>query len=279
MSQSKSQSRDHEESAETNYEHFRDCLSSVLIERLTSKPPSPRLGRRAAKQASKKNSSSSELPQANNDTSLDTDDNNTAASAEELSDFIDYIARSIFTTLPTQLQNLTYRTLIESPLTPTYQPPYTSTSTSALLTTLDPSITDSLEAYSILTPSESTTIESLLSPVLTTYFTLCTTPPPAPSSTKATTTACELCGRDWINLTYHHLIPRMVHAKTVKRGWHRADELQNVAWLCGACHRFVHRFAGHEDLARRYYTVELLLEQREVAAFADWVGRLRWKGR
>ncbi|KAK3689823.1 hypothetical protein B0T22DRAFT_514551, partial [Podospora appendiculata] len=249
------------------YEHFRDCLSSVLIERLTSKPPSRKFRRRAAKQASKKNSQ--DLVDSTTTTSA-------VETAEELSEFIDYIARSIFTTLPTQLQHLTHRSIAEQPNT-AYQSPFTSTTTSTLLTTLDPSITDSLHAYSIL--SSMTTIHSLLSPVLTTYFALCTTPPPPPSSTKATTTACELCDRDWINLTYHHLIPRMVHAKAVKRGWHRADELQNVAWLCGACHRFVHRFAVHEDLARRYYTVELLLEQREVAAFAEWVGRLRWKGR
>lgn len=76
----------------------------------------------------------------------------------------------------------------------------------------------------------------------------------------------------------HHLIPRFVHAKVVKRGWHRPDQLQNVAWLCGACHRFVHQFANHEDLARHYYTVDLLLEQPEMVAWAEWVGRLRWKG-
>jgi hypothetical protein len=71
----------------------------------------------------------------------------------------------------------------------------------------------------------------------------------------------------------------MVHDKVVRRGWHRADELQNVAWLCGACHRFVHRFRGHEELAREYYTVERLLGAEEVRAFAGWVGGVRWKAR
>ena len=47
----------------------------------------------------------------------------------------------------------------------------------------------------------------------------------------------------------------------------------------GACHRFVHHFAKHEDLARYYYTVDMLLEQPKIQEFAKWVGRLRWKSR
>ena len=106
-----------------------------------------------------------------------------------------------------------------------------------------------------------------------------TNPPPPPSSTRGQITACELCARDWINLSYHHLIPRFVHDKAVKRGWHRKEDLQNVAWLCGACHRFVHSFAKHEVLAREYYTVELLMGAEEVRRFAGWVGGVRWKKR
>lgn len=71
----------------------------------------------------------------------------------------------------------------------------------------------------------------------------------------------------------------MVHAKAVKRGWHREEDLNNVAWLCRACHSFVHRFKGHEELAREYFTVERLLGAEEVRAFAGWVGRVRWKAR
>lgn len=71
----------------------------------------------------------------------------------------------------------------------------------------------------------------------------------------------------------------MVHAKAVKRGWHREEDLNNVAWLCRACHSFVHRFKGHEELAREYFTVESLLGAEEVSRFAGWVGRVRWKAR
>ncbi|EQK97911.1 YisB protein [Ophiocordyceps sinensis CO18] len=70
----------------------------------------------------------------------------------------------------------------------------------------------------------------------------------------------------------------LVHDKAAKRGWHREEDLQNVDWLCGACHRFVHHFRGHEDLARHYYAVELLLADDEVGRFAAWAGSLGWKG-
>ncbi|SPQ24699.1 f7094fab-6c9e-48ed-94bb-b51fef505c2a [Thermothielavioides terrestris] len=138
-----------------------------------------------------------------------------------------------------------------------------------------------------LTPSSHSTLLALalpstaefLAPVLTAYLTATTTPPPPPRSTRAQATACELCARAWVPLTYHHLVPRMVHEKAVRRGWHRAGDLQNVAWLCAACHRFVHRFRGHEELAREFYTVERLLAAEEVQRFVGWVGRVRWKKR
>jgi hypothetical protein len=71
----------------------------------------------------------------------------------------------------------------------------------------------------------------------------------------------------------------MVHEKVVKRGWHAREELNNVAWLCRACHSFVHGTWGHEELARELFTVERLLAREEVRRFGAWVGRVRWKAR
>lgn len=54
----------------------------------------------------------------------------------------------------------------------------------------------------------------------------------APAVGKQTRLAeCEICDRE-IPLTYHHLIPRSVHNKVLKRGWHPAERLNAVAWLC-----------------------------------------------
>jgi ribosomal silencing factor RsfS len=99
------------------------------------------------------------------------------------------------------------------------------------------------------------------------------------AQTRDTVSACEICSRDWIDLTFHHLIPRFVHVKAVKRGWHTEDQLQSGAWLCRACHSFVHHVATHEELARAYYTVEKLLEREDVRKFGAWVGKVRWKTR
>ncbi|KAK1831234.1 hypothetical protein QBC39DRAFT_408552 [Podospora conica] len=260
------------EAESSNYEVFRDSLSAALIQRLTQSTPT-KPSRRSKHQQTKPPDEPHPL----------------ADDADDLSDFIDYIASEIFTTLPAPLRTLDHYIWSTSPsLQTTYPLPLTAQDVSPLLTTLDPSIPDSLLTYGITTSTETTplpsglvlTLPDLLAPILTAYLTTLTTPPPPPSSTKAQAQAsgCEICGRDWIDLSYHHLIPRFVHAKAVKRGWHRRDELQSVAWLCGACHARVHAFAGHEELARRYYTVERLMAEPEMVAWAGWAGRLRWKG-
>ncbi|EAQ83306.1 hypothetical protein CHGG_09710 [Chaetomium globosum CBS 148.51] len=260
----------------TNYEQFRDILSSFLIERIATPftKPKPKPKRR-----SKKKPTNSPPP-----TSPDITD--TDPSADDLADFTSYIATATFLALPPDLQSLTYHTWIDNPHfeSTLYPLPLTAERTTTLLHTLDPSIPDSLATYGITappstTPSNLPSPAEFLAPVLGAYISATTVAPPPPASTKADAAGCEICGRDWINLSYHHLIPRMVHDKAVKRGWHRADQLQNVAWLCGACHRFVHRFAGHEVLAREYYTVERLLQAEEVRRFGEWVGRVRWKAR
>ena len=59
-----------------------------------------------------------------------------------------------------------------------------------------------------------------------------------------------------------------------------------MAWLCRACHSFVHGLAGNEALARRFYTVELILRggvqgdgeiQERVGRWVKWGGGVRWK--
>lgn len=95
-------------------------------------------------------------------------------------------------------------------------------------------------------------------------------PPPLDLSRKAD--ACEICLRDWIPLTYHHLIPCQVHAKALKRRWHEEWQLNSVAWLCRACHSLVHRIASNEELAREWWTIERLVEREDVQDFALWIG-------
>ncbi|KAI1385193.1 uncharacterized protein F4822DRAFT_412339 [Hypoxylon trugodes] len=262
------------EDQEKNYEIFLDCLSTALIEKISQPQAKPK--RRTKPKSKKPTSTPPQTKSANPDpeTEADTD----LTSADDLADFAGYIATTTFHSLPSDLKTLDYYLWTRSPsLQTTYTLPFTGTSIPPL-PTLDPAIADSLSTYSI-TREPTQGINEFLAPILTHYLSLITKPPPAPRATLKEATGCEICERNYIPLSYHHLIPRFVHSKAVKRGWHKEEDLQNVAWLCGACHRFVHRFAGHEELARRYYTVELLMEDEGVRRWAEWVGRLRWKGR
>jgi hypothetical protein len=65
----------------------------------------------------------------------------------------------------------------------------------------------------------------------------------------------------------------------VKRGWHEEWRLNSVAWLCRACHGFVHGVGSNEVLAREWWSVELLLGREDVRRWRGWVGRVRWKSR
>ena len=156
-----------------------------------------------------------------------------------------------------------------------YSVPLPPQTVASILNSLSPTIADSLTTYAFL-PAH-TTAPEFLAPVLQIYLENITTAPPPPFVTRVLATECEICGRSWIPLTYHHLIPRGAHAKALKRGWHTEDQLNNVAWICRACHSFVHRIATNEELARDWYTVDRLLEREDIQNFAKWVERVRWK--
>ncbi|APA14244.1 hypothetical protein SS1G_11961 [Sclerotinia sclerotiorum 1980 UF-70] len=260
---------------ESNFRIFLDCLSTPLIDRCTS-ASNPNASKRKTRGKAKVGRKGAIKP-ISKDIDVDEAGINDAA---ELADFIEYIAHEIFTHLPPELQTLSYTNYKTNATLQKIYPnlnPLDPETSNKITQALPPSIPDSLHTYSLLPPS--TTLSEFLHPVLSTYTTQLLATPPPPHELKVLISACELCDRDWIPLTYHHLIPKFVHAKVLKRGWHAEEELNNVAWLCRACHSFVHRVAGHEELAREYYTVELLGEREDVARFVEWVGRVRWKSR
>lgn len=73
--------------------------------------------------------------------------------------------------------------------------------------------------------------------------------------------ACELCGREGLKLTEHHLIPRAVHRKSrYQRMYDREDMLTRKLLVCRPCHNAIHRCVPDEkELARVYPTKEDLL--------------------
>jgi hypothetical protein len=149
-----------------------------------------------------------------------------------------YLASEIFTSLPEELRTLTYSTWINTPsLALTYSLPLLPSS--PLFNTLPLSIHETLQTYSLL--SESQTVPEFLTPVLNNYLTTLTSAPPPPSQTKDAAEGCEICERDWIPLTYHHLIPKSAHARVLKRGWHPEDQLNNVACEFFVLTTLIHR--------------------------------------
>jgi len=81
---------------------------------------------------------------------------------------------------------------------------------------------------------------------------------------------CELCNREK-ELTSHHLIPKQVHAKSYTMGLYTKEEMRsNRAMLCRLCHREIHKFFTHKELATIYYTVELLKNNETVKKFLVW---------
>ncbi|RDW93267.1 HNH endonuclease [Aspergillus mulundensis] len=255
---------------ESNYAVFRECVSSVIIARSKQHKPS-KTKRKASriKAAKRKGNAESTDESSAPSTPAPAEEEN----PEELADFIDFIATEIFTALPEPLQSLSYSAIQHSPtLSTTYSIPLAHSTLESLSNPLPSTITDTLSTY---TPDLEAL--SLLNKILTDYIPAVTRPPPVWASTRAE--ACEICERDWIPLSYHHLIPRGVHDKVIKKGWHDEWMLNNVAWLCRACHSFVHRMATNEELAREWFTVERILEREDVRDWARWVGRVRWKAR
>ncbi|KAI4920351.1 uncharacterized protein J4E92_008570 [Alternaria infectoria] len=269
---------------QSNFETFRDCLSEPVLKALAApiEKPKPKKKRHAKKGS--KDGKDEVVKQEAIPTMVEAQETD----AEDLGEFIEYLSTLIFPFLPAELRTLTHSIFKDSPtLQDLYTTPLSSSTSTTLLHTIPPTAIDSLESYGLLPPTSDTIDQhNLLTPLLTTYISAVTAPPPIWSSTRAT--ACELCSRDWVPLTYHHLIPKAAHARVRKRGWHTEDKLNSVAWLCRACHSFVHRLAGNEELAKNFYTVELIqeggveedVEKREsVEGWVKWVGGVRWRSR
>lgn len=83
---------------------------------------------------------------------------------------------------------------------------------------------------------------------------------------------CELCQRDGLALTKHHLIPRKRHRRrSAKLRFDREEMRTRIAMLCRPCHSTVHATFTEQQLEQHYNTVQALAEHPELAKFIDWV--------
>jgi hypothetical protein len=187
-----------------------------------------------------------------------------------------YLAEEIFNNLPAEIQDLSHSPSSvdgndNSTLVERLNLPSTWLEFEELSHAMSGSVSDTLSTYDL--PDAAV----VLSSTLPDYYSTATASPVEPRWKATRTEACQLCEREWIPLTYHHLIPRSTHAKVLKKGWHDELDLNRVAWLCAACHKFVHRVEPNEELARYWNTVERLRERDDVQKFVAWVRKIRWK--
>jgi len=177
---------------------------------------------------------------------------------DDIDDFTLYLSSEIWPALPQIIRNATYETRnnILSLDVPSI---------------VSPTFIDTLASFGV--PDAVDTASQLLSKVVEDYLSEACAPPPVWSRTR--TTECEICERE-VPLTYHHLIPREVHAKVLKKKWHPESMLNSVAWLCRPCHSAVHHVASNEELARSLYTVELLLEREEIQRWRRYAAKQRF---
>ncbi|TDL23483.1 hypothetical protein BD410DRAFT_162826 [Rickenella mellea] len=178
---------------------------------------------------------------------------------DDLDDFTSYLCSVVWPSLPEYLRNL----------------PHGETNPVEVdtidLDAVPVAFIDTLISYGMADDRDSAIYS--LRKVLEVYVDEACAPLPPWSSTR--TNECEICERA-IPLTYHHLIPRSVHDKVLKRKWHPESMINSVAWLCRQCHSAVHGVASNEKLAREYYTVELLLGREDIQKWKKYAAKQRY---
>lgn len=85
---------------------------------------------------------------------------------------------------------------------------------------------------------------------------------------------CEMCERENMELTFHHLIPKCQHSKkSIKRKFSSEEMKTRGIDVCRDCHPTIHKFIKNKDLAKTYNTLETLLEHEEISKFVKWVSK------
>ncbi len=84
---------------------------------------------------------------------------------------------------------------------------------------------------------------------------------------------CEMCEREGVVLTEHHLIPRAVHTKKAFIRRFGKEEMRNRKLMCcKLCHDGIHDIIPDEKkLARDFNTLELLLGDERISKHVEWV--------
>jgi hypothetical protein len=86
--------------------------------------------------------------------------------------------------------------------------------------------------------------------------------------------ACAICGREGLELTKHHLVPKSQVARISSRRKVSPSQLRNdIIWVCHGCHGQIHALFTEKELAGSLNRLEKLLSDESVAKFAAWAAK------
>lgn len=71
---------------------------------------------------------------------------------------------------------------------------------------------------------------------------------------------CDLCTREVITLTKHHLKPK-------SRGGSKGDTIM----VCLSCREMIHRLIPNKELDKKYNSLEMLLSHLKIQKYVKWV--------
>jgi len=74
------------------------------------------------------------------------------------------------------------------------------------------------------------------------------------------TKSCELCGREGVETTEHHLVPKEM-----------GGTFLGTADLCRPCHKQIHALYTNEELAVRLHTLEQLKADEQIGRYLKWI--------
>lgn len=68
----------------------------------------------------------------------------------------------------------------------------------------------------------------------------------------------------------HHLIPKLILKRMRNSGKESVDVAKYLVEVCRPCHNEIHRLWPHNELAKEYQTVDMLLEAPAIQPYLTW---------
>lgn len=84
--------------------------------------------------------------------------------------------------------------------------------------------------------------------------------------------ACPLCHRQ-VALTFHHLIPKKVHARNFFKKKYKKDELRDGIMICRLCHNGLHDLYDEMTLGKTFNTLDAISADPALSKHFNWVAK------